>query len=291
MPASNHTERFNLPLYTRGDNFSILGDLNDAMRKVEEEMGASLDASTSAARDSATALNSAKLASEKAVKAESTVAAATAAATNADVSAQLAVTAGKEAKKSAEEAQRIATNALSTANDASSTAALAKQTAKNSETAAESARNITTTFDQRLTTAESNSSTALAEASAAKNAVVIPRMYTSTYNSGRLTNWRSLADWKNVSLEANQKVLVIFNLRIAASGGIIDSHVKVSGPDGQERNIATCYSQDGALTVTGSEVFEAWSAGNYSFFLGCGAASEAAWVNPANGPHRICIVG
>ena len=146
MPATNKTNNFQLPLYIASDHFSVLGDLNGAMNKIDENLGSALTQARTASRDATSALTAANDAADNTHVAKESAQSALAVASNAKGESSRALEKATSAANvadttaaAAREASTNAANALAQATDATGKANAAAQQANGASASASSA--------------------------------------------------------------------------------------------------------------------------------------------------------
>lgn len=291
MPATNHTQNLSLPIYAPGDKFSVMGDLNDAMRKIDQKVHSTATAAESAATDAATAVSSANLAAKDAKNAKDQVEASTRAAVAAETASRAAVEAGKEAKAAAEAASREALNAVTVSQGASQDAIAAKSDAATARNTASEASAVARAIDGKVNDAVDTAKRAEQNAANALGRTREPVMHRSTYSAGQHEGrtFKSLSDFRNVHLTQGEKVVIMGTLRIASCKGIIKGCFHVNKPSGGYDECGEVFIQDVASTLSPMYLYTAPETGTYMIETGIEPMNAGATVYPANGPH-ITIV-
>lgn len=149
MPASNHTNNLSLPIYAAEDHVSILGDFNEAMRTLDSEVSAAVQAGNSASTDAANALAAANAASEAATRAKDSADSTLTTAASAQAAASQAATAVADLRTRVASAETNASNAVSVANAAESAASSAASQATTALSQANSAVNVAGGVDSK----------------------------------------------------------------------------------------------------------------------------------------------
>lgn len=292
MPASKHTDNFNFPIYESQDRFSILGDFNNTMRTLDEELGGVKATASSAERDATSALTVAKAAQDDATAARSQTGAALSTAADAKRVADSVSTRFDDVKTAANNAVSSAQSAANVAAAARSEAESATATANNARDVANSASNIASSLDSQIDAANTTASNAVASVAKFTRLLAIRRTVVNTSEQGTTSGstgfTRKLAEM-SVNLEAEDVIMVSHQVRFAALSGVGGSRVQITAPSGNTTNLAPSYTQDYA-SVTGNTVsYRAPETGVYKIELRGGVHNTGASCNWANGPQVISI--
>lgn len=245
MPASNHTNNYELPIYVANDHFSVLGDLNDAMRTIDAELAVASQGATSASTDAANALAAANAASEAAGRAKD----------SADSTLTTAASAQATATAAREDVAVLRTRVDGTetlASTARDTAATANATAN---TASERASNALGTANSALSTASGIASTAEAAATDAAEALSLATSANGSVSAlathaGYLYHATGGSDITvSGSLDTNMVTASLSNLIVGhVYLAIVQAEIRVPSGVGGSKNIQV--SLDNGILVT-----------------------------------------
>ena len=293
MPASQHTNNFNLPIYQSQDRFSVLGDMNNAMLKIDEELGGVKATATGAERDATSALTVASAAQDDASAARAQTQAALNTAADAKRVADTTASQFANVQTNVSNALSASQSATNTANAARAEAESASATANNARDTASSAHSIASSLNGQIETAVTQSSTAVSEVSKFARYMALRRSVVNTSELGNTSGStgfvRVLATMDSVNLQAEDVIVVSHSARFASLSGIGGSRVQITAPSGNTTNLAASYVQDCPGTTGNSVTFRATETGAHKVELRGGVHNSGASCTWANGPQVLTI--